>query len=682
MSGLVGVLRTQAPIRPAEVHTMMAAMPYRGADGTGVWVGEEVGLGQGMLWTTPESRHETLPLVRGKFALVADIRLDNREALLPLLVGDLSALDLVTDVIPDGALLLAAYARWGLACVDHLLGAFAFALWDGRHRRLVCARDPVGIRQLYVHHAPGRQLAVATEIPALLALRGVGHDLDEDRVADVLGARFFEHTRTLYRDIVRLEAGHVLVATPEGVTRRRYWAPKISEPPRGDVVSQFGEIFEEAVRCRMRSVYPVGTELSGGLDSSSVTVLAARVARERLEPLHTFTAVFEEDTGGNEMRYVQAVLDLLGEVVVPHTFDPEGNPFVSLHEEIYSRTGIDRVSGSHYYNYISGREAGRAGVRVLLTGHDGDTTVGHGWELFAELARQGHWPALHRVANQCAARLEAERGLYLGQWKLTSSGALVNQHAVPVMYEWAEQKSLGNLLHGARGLNQWFDVPYKKLVRKLGRDFITPSSVIEERHLMKDLRFAEEHTPPTLRPELARGFTNRLFEYMKGRRRTLADAHTTSDKQLFILESAAMVANLEKFDLYPAGSHVEARHPFMDVRLIEFALSLPTHEKLKDGLTRSILRRAVGSLLPQEVAERAGKAHLVGAPVRAIESELEQVEWILANQGEAASFVDAEALQDLWERRKALGEWETVWLENAVTLSIGLRAHRGAQREN
>ena len=303
MSGIVGIWRAQASVRLEEIGRMLGAMPYRGPDGVGTWAGEGVdqggGLGQAMLWTTPESLHETLPLVRGDFALVADVRLDNRETLLPLLASDLAALGLAADVVPDGALLLAAYARWGPACVDHLLGAFAFALWDRRRRGLVCARDPVGIRQLYVHHAPGRQLAVATEIPALLALDGVGHDLDEDRVADVLAARFFEPTQTLYRDVARLEPGHVLIATPEGITSRRYWAPEIGEPPRGDVVGQFAEIIDEAVRCRMRSAYPVGTELSGGLDSSSVTVLAARVARERLEPLHTFTAVFEEETGGN-----------------------------------------------------------------------------------------------------------------------------------------------------------------------------------------------------------------------------------------------------------------------------------------------------------------------------------------------------------------------------------------------
>ena len=384
------------------------------------------------------------------------------------------------------------------------------------------------------------------------------------------------------------------------------------------------------------------------------------------------------------MRYVQAVLDRLGGLAVPHTFDPEGNPFVSLHEEIYSRTGIDRASGSHYYNYVSAREAGQAGVRVLLTGHDGDTTVGHGWELFAELVRLGDWPGIRKVADECAARLEAERGLYLGQWKQTSSGALANQHAVPVMYAWAEQKSLGNLIRGARGLNRWFGVPYKKLLDKLGRDLLTPLSVLEERHLTKERRFSREHTPPTLRSHLADRFTDRLYGYMTARRRALAGARTTSDMQQFLIESAALVANFEKFDLYPAGWHVEARHPFMDVRLINFALSLPTQEKLKDGLTRSILRRAVGPLLPAEVAERAGKAHLIGSPVRAIESEGERVKEIIADLGAAAPFIDTPALQDLWNRREALGEWETVWLGNAVILAIKLRTEgrRGAQGEH
>lgn len=139
MSGLVGIYRRDGrPVNPADVDHMLNLLAHRGADGTGIWNEGLVGLGQCMLWTTPESLHEQLPFVSqsGDVILTADVRIDNREELL-------SALGLnsrPTEEVPDNALIAAAYEKWGERCPERLLGDFAFVLWDKRKQTLFGAR--------------------------------------------------------------------------------------------------------------------------------------------------------------------------------------------------------------------------------------------------------------------------------------------------------------------------------------------------------------------------------------------------------------------------------------------------------------------------------------------------------------------------------------------------------------
>lgn len=675
MSGIAAVWRPTRPVERVEIDAMLAGMPHRGIDGMAGWSEGGVGLGQAMLHTTPESTHEHFPLVRGHIAVVADIRLDNREALLLQLEDDLAALKLRGETVTDGALLLASYARWGPACVEHIVGAFAFAIWDSQLQQLVCARDHIGVRQLYFSYRTGQQYAFATEIPALLSIDEVSRELNEQCVVDALAGRFFDATATLYRDVHRLRPAHVTIVSASGVTQRQYWEPKVGSVPGGNVVEQFADLFEEAVRCRMRSAFPVGMELSGGLDSSSVSVGAARIAKKESKPLHTFTAAFDSESGANEMQYVESVLAKIGPSAIPHFFDPESHPFISLHEEIFARTGIDRVGGSHYYGYLSAREASRSGVRVLLTGFDGDTTVGHGWELFRELARAGDWRAIRSLADECVRRLARERDAYDGQWSFETSKGLVGRHAVPVLYQWAEEGAIYPLLKGIWGINSEFDISLRGITENmLRRMFSSYRRGREEIHAPAHWKVAREGTPSMLRTEFAEGLQRRIFEYESNKHREKSLLQTAAEGQIRKLQLSGMIGNLEKRDLYPAAWHVEGRHPFMDVRLIEFCLSLPANEKFRDGLTRSVLRRALRPLLPGLVASRAGKAHLGGTPVRGIDTEYEKTVAVAHNLGVVASFVDSQAVRSMLEHREVLDERETLWLENVVTLSLGFKS--------
>ena len=174
MSGLFGVVHLDGrPVEGADLDRMSLALAHHGADGVAIRVSGAVGMGQRSRWFTPEDRLDRPPLrsADGSRLLVADVRIDNRRELLAELEGR-------ADRVGDARLLLAAFERWGEECVDHLVGVYAFALWDERERRLFLARSPIVAPALFYHEAPG-VLAFATMPSGLLALPFVPRALNE-----------------------------------------------------------------------------------------------------------------------------------------------------------------------------------------------------------------------------------------------------------------------------------------------------------------------------------------------------------------------------------------------------------------------------------------------------------------------------------------------------------------------
>jgi asparagine synthase (glutamine-hydrolysing) len=177
LSAIAGLVRLDdQPVDPAEPAAMRARLAHRGPDGGGDWHGGPAGLTHCLLRVTPESLSEQQPLASSERIITADARLDNRAELC-------AALGRPDAGQPDAALILAAYERWGAACAEHLLGDYAFAIWDSAERTLFCARDYIGFKPFYYHAGP-HLFAFATELKALFALPDVPRRLNEVRVAD------------------------------------------------------------------------------------------------------------------------------------------------------------------------------------------------------------------------------------------------------------------------------------------------------------------------------------------------------------------------------------------------------------------------------------------------------------------------------------------------------------------
>ncbi len=206
MSGIVGMYCLDGrSVDQKDLRRMVDKIAHRGPDGSDIWCNGSVGLGHRMLWTTPESLKEKLPLVHrsGKLVITADARIDNREEL----IKALNLTDKKPEDITDSELILYSYEKWEENCPEKLIGDFAFAIWDGFKRKLFCVRDHMGVKPFY-YYKSDKIFIFASEIKTLLCLKEVPQKLNELMVAFYLARIFKDNTITFYHDIVRLPAAN------------------------------------------------------------------------------------------------------------------------------------------------------------------------------------------------------------------------------------------------------------------------------------------------------------------------------------------------------------------------------------------------------------------------------------------------------------------------------------------
>jgi asparagine synthase (glutamine-hydrolysing) len=296
MTALAGLWRLDGNPDAAEVcDRMLAAQRIYGSDDGAQWSEGSVALGRRLARLLPEDAYDRQPLrsADGHAVLVADVRLDNRDELC-------AALGLPTDRarrLSDADILLAAFTRWAEDCVDRLVGDFAFALWDQLSHRFLLARDPLGARPLHYHYG-ARLFAFASMPKGLHALAEIPRQPDEDYLALEMIAAGALGAGTCFKDIARVEPGHIASVTGDGVSARRYWNPgrKVLALRSSDAYAEAcREQLDITVRSRLRGANHVATHLSAGLDSSAVTATAARLLAASGGRVTAFTAVPREN---------------------------------------------------------------------------------------------------------------------------------------------------------------------------------------------------------------------------------------------------------------------------------------------------------------------------------------------------------------------------------------------------
>jgi asparagine synthase (glutamine-hydrolysing) len=519
----------------------------------------------------------------------------------------------------DSEVILAAYAEWGGECVKRFNGMWAFAIWDSAERSLFASRDRFGIKPFYYRVAGGR-IAFASELKAFRADPETPLSPNVSVVTDFLVRGDLERgTATFFEGIVKLPQAHSLRFGAEGVRIERYWRLEQRDPPPGDPAESVREAFVDALRLHLRSDVPVGTCLSGGIDSSAIVCGVDHLLRTEVEAARpvgdrqqTFTAYFERP-GYDERPFAEAVVDRTETAAHWITFDDDRllrdlPTIVEAQDEPFGSTSIV----AQWYVMQAAREAG---LKVMLDGQGGDEVFGgyrdYFESRFADLLLRGRIRAL-------ATELHQFRRLHAGT---TATVGTLAKSFVPasVLARVRSMRAGGTLLHD-------------------------------------DLRAAGEgrngHRPGS-------PFRDHL------RRR------------LELLLTEARLPELLRYEDRNSMSHsIEARVPFLDYRLVELAFSLSGDELIRNGRTKVVLRRALADLLPQRVLDRTDKLGFVTPEAAWLNGKLGDFALDVFSSPETVrrGFIDAAAARRRLERHRRGEIVAGFELWRALSLELWARA--------
>lgn len=541
MGGIVGILNRDGALVDRELISRMTSfLSFRGPDAQHFQINGNVAFGHAMFCTTVEAATEQQPLTLDqKLWLTADVRLDARRELIAKLEDKLGAplrtLDDSSRAPNDAELILHAYEAWAEECVKHLLGDFAFAIWDTTRQRLFCARDQLGIRQLY-YSVSADCFVFSNTLNCLRLHRRVSSNLNEQAIGDfLLFGQNHEKDTTTFADIKRLPRAHTLSVSNKGVRLSEYWTPSASTiryRNDRDYIERFQDLLNASVADRLRTER-VAISLSGGLDSSAIAAVATRAQNSAPLELSGYCVVYDAIFADEERKYAALVADALN---IPLQF-LEGN---KINEQDDGRdVGVAPEPFDVEPLYAVSEELLRSlasSARVALTGWDGDTFLN-------ETPKHSFITSLKK-GN--IARL-----------LLDMIGYVHHQRSPPPIGIRTQWRRWRNPHWNRRPFPVWLNQDFSKRL-----------------NLNERWRQVNNEVPTThpLRP------------------RAFSTLYSPSWDLLF--------AN------YDAGTTLlplEVRHPLIDLRMVEYLLSLPVVPWM---LEKTILRKAMAGTLPNAVLSR------------------------------------------------------------------------------
>ncbi len=556
MSGICGVYhRDGRPVDQTLIARMNDAAGFRGPDGGAIWFHAGLGLGHQRLVTTSEHRSAHQPLHRreAELCLTFHGRIDDRHTL----AGGLGLSQRDLPRRSDADLVLDAYERWGRDCPRHLVGDFAFALWDGRARGLLCARDILGIKPFW-YATDARRFGFGSEVRQVLLVPGIDTAPDEGFVAELLIDQVTSNRDTLYRGVKRLPPAHTLWVDDRGDHLERYWGLGSIRDVRyrrdEDYVEHLRTLFREVVSEHLESPAPVGATLSGGVDSSSVVgmAMALRAERPHIPEILPFSLVFP-GRACDESPYIHQVARRWG--FTPRTFEPSPPPLSHHVAQVADYHYIPDVPNGSMSDPIR-RAARRNGCRVVLSGLGGDEWFWGSRLRYADQLRHGAVLTLLRqsLADHHLARrpwLRLARALWIAAPPLLPSGL---------------RQTLRRTLSHAQGVRHPPWIP---------KDFIRRTGIAERVAPSRESAFSPDQARPWHLEHATSGWQAMMMDYEE--------------------RSAARFG-------------YELRHPFDDRRIVEFGLGLPDDLRWRQGQRKWILRQANLENLPRPVAQRTDKA--------------------------------------------------------------------------
>jgi len=532
-----------------QLEQMAGSLRHRGPDDDGFYLEGRVGFAfrrLAILDLTPEG-HQPMLSHDGRFAIIFNGEIYNYVELRE----ELRAKGHRFRSTGDTEVLLAAYGEWGEACLSRLNGMWSFIIHDRTTGGVFGSRDRFGVKPLYVHRSP-EAFVLGSELKAFLpsGLYRPGVNWDS-AAAFLLDGRLDQGRETFYSGIEQVPAGHSFEIDPAGrMTLRPYWSlPAESETAPADAAERFAELFEDAVRLRLRSDVPVGVCLSGGLDSTAIICAMARQrpAEVRDQPLYAFSFNAPEF---DESRFLGATIAQTGAKLVP--LETGGNQLWDRFAEVLAAQDEPVHSMTALVGYGLMRLAREHDVTVILNGQGADETIGGYPSFFRD-----YWRTLF-----------ASKGL-------GTTLREIGRHSE---------------VHGASRMRAVISVLRHSALLHLG-------TLGVYQRLITRRRQAQVGTHPWFRAALA-------GPRPAPSRRAPDDLH---DALADAVQQDPLPLYLRVEDRNSMAHSVEARLPFMDYRLVSFLFTLPAMEKMRGPWNKFILREAMRGRIPEAVRSRVEK---------------------------------------------------------------------------
>ncbi|WP_338470950.1 asparagine synthase-related protein [Niallia sp. XMNu-256] len=561
MSAITGIYHTnREPINCQHGQTLMSALQKYPADDVQIWYSDKVFLGCHAQWITPESVGERLPFYdheRG-CAITTDAIIDNRKELFEKL--QVKSTD--QKSITDSELILLSYYKWGEESPKHLIGDFAFMIWDEVKQQLFGARDPSGYRTLYYNRDSSR-FVFCTTIEPLLSLPNVKKELNERWLAQYLAIAGMTDTvdgqMTPYHHIEQLPPFHTIVITETEIKCSKYgtFLPKeqLRLKSNNEYVEAFQEVFQKAVNSRLRTHRSIGSYLSGGLDSGAVVGFAVKAMKEENKTLHTFSYIPPSDFVDftpkhllpDETPFIKETVEYVGGISDHYCAFEGRNTYLELDNLLdIMEIPFKFLQNSFWLNGVF-EKAHEEKVGILLNGEKGNFTIswGSAMDYYALLLKQFNLLRFYREFMQYNRNVGGSR---LGQLKYITGVAF------PFLNQ---TQSNGTSQQPTRFINPAFaertDI-FNKL-KPYGVDesgWFAPTDFITQRRIL----FED------------------AFHWNAGH---------TLDCKLSL-----------RYGLWK-------RDPTNDIQVIRFCLSLPEEQYIQNGYDRALVRRATKNILPNSV---------------------------------------------------------------------------------
>ena len=546
MSGIFGIYnRNGKPVEKDIAITMLDAMSYWDPDERDVWIDGSVALGHTMLWNTPESKHEHLPLQENVYVLTMDARIDNRDEL----AKEIELPNRPLSEVGDSEFILGAYKKWGKECPKHLLGDFSFAIWDEKKQQLFCARDHVGVKQFY-YHLSDELFLFGNDLKGLTKYPDISQTINDEAVANyIVNHQLLSNTITFFETFKKLPPAHTLIVTKTTIEEKCYWrledTPKVKLPNAEAYAKKLRELLKEAVYARMRSDYLITSHLSGGLDSSSIAVLAARKLKEKGEKLLAFNWLHEPGEGDDPEHHEWANSKMIAEA--------EGidHHYVTLTaEDIYKYMSERDIAygetATFWYEYPVREATQKRGSRTILSGWGGDELVSyHGQSFYSDLFVHGKFLKLFKELN---VKVKKKTNI---------------KHILSILYHYLLMPLLPRSL-------------YCKMPK------VTCSEA--------SFSFVKKEFMDVVKKERNR---SRVL--------TRQPQKTIRDHMLAYWKNGHIQSRIESWERASVSNHLEYAYPLLDKRILEFAVSVPAEYFINSGNGRYIFYLVVKEYLPKKI---------------------------------------------------------------------------------